>query len=377
MKIAAALVLLAIAGPASAALAKPPISGTYSNIVKSQASGDLYGHELRLLKVDTYYFAVVIEDDGAPELADVTVTGHHIAFKAADQTWAGDVTAKGSTSSVRRAWTPTASRSTCPAPTVSGSRTEPSMPPSSPAGAWVFVSHSSADLINVRKVRNYLEDHGAAPLLFHLLSLKNQEEFWPVIEREIQERNFFLYCESKAAQDSEFVQMERQAVERSRKLAGGKSIRIGHVRVDSEIDTAVLDDFIEKTRVYPSYAGADRERVKPYIVALEAAGFQVFDPLADLTAGSEWGRSTDSELTETAKKGWVVLFLSRASITSTWAIRETEMSLELGAKIVPVFLDSLDSLGISDGPSASVLLRSGFRESDDAPAALARALYER
>lgn len=93
MKIVAAVLMLAIAGPAYAA--RPPITGTYSSIVKSQASGDLYGYELRILKVDGYYYAVVIEENEAPELAGVTVAGHHIAFKAADQTWAGEVTAKG------------------------------------------------------------------------------------------------------------------------------------------------------------------------------------------------------------------------------------------------------------------------------------------
>ena len=56
---------------------------------------------------------------------------------------------------------------------------------------WIFVSHSSADLKQVRVVRNYLEDRNSAPLLFHLKSLSNPEEFWPLIEKEIWARNFF------------------------------------------------------------------------------------------------------------------------------------------------------------------------------------------
>jgi hypothetical protein len=95
MKLLAALVLLAVAGPAFAAPAKPTISGTYSSIVKSHASGDLYGYELRILKENGAYYALVIDGNEAPELADVTLTGHHIAFKADGQTWAGEVTAKG------------------------------------------------------------------------------------------------------------------------------------------------------------------------------------------------------------------------------------------------------------------------------------------
>jgi len=47
--------------------------------------------------------------------------------------------------------------------------------------AWIFVSHASKDLANVRKVRNYLEDKGAAPLLFHLKAMRTPEQFWPLI----------------------------------------------------------------------------------------------------------------------------------------------------------------------------------------------------
>jgi hypothetical protein len=96
MKIVAALALLAIAIPAHAKPAKPPISGIYSDIHQSQASGDLYGYELRIMKFsDRDYYVIVIEEDEAPEIARIELTGHHIAFKAAGQTWAGEVTAKG------------------------------------------------------------------------------------------------------------------------------------------------------------------------------------------------------------------------------------------------------------------------------------------
>jgi hypothetical protein len=248
------------------------------------------------------------------------------------------------------------------------------MPHPSPAGAWVFVSHSSADLAVVRKVRNYLEDIGAAPLLFHLLSLKNPEDFWPVIEREIQERNFFLYCESPDAERSEWVQKERRAVEAGRSQAG-KSIRIGHVRVDTALDTAVLDAFIEKTRVYPSYARADVDRVRPYITALRAAGFQVFDPLTDLAANSDWVSAVDSELAKTAKTGWVVIFLSQTSNAGRGPVREMEKAVEFRARIVPVLLDSPHSMGID--ATSSGFLQSALRDEADGPAMLVRALHER
>ena len=80
----------------------------------------------------------------------------------------------------------------------------------------IFVSHASADIKMVRQVRNYLEERDTIPLLFHLVALTNAEEFWPLIEREILARNFFLYCESEAAERSQWVQRERHAVELAR-----------------------------------------------------------------------------------------------------------------------------------------------------------------
>jgi len=75
--------------------------------------------------------------------------------------------------------------------------------------AWVFVSHSSLDIAKVLEVRNYLEECSAAPLLFHLVSIKKPEEFWPLIKKEIAARNFFLLCDSKNARRFEWVARER------------------------------------------------------------------------------------------------------------------------------------------------------------------------
>ncbi len=65
--------------------------------------------------------------------------------------------------------------------------------------AWIFVPHASDDLQRYES-RNYLESKGASPLLFHLKALSQPEEFWPIIEREIAARNFFLYCQSAIAE---------------------------------------------------------------------------------------------------------------------------------------------------------------------------------
>ena len=204
--------------------------------------------------------------------------------------------------------------------------------------AWIFVSHASDDLARVREVRNYLENKGASPLLFHLRALADPEEFWPLIEREIAARNFFLYCQSAAAEEREWVRRERAAVEAASKK---RSIRIDSIRVDqSELQTAKLDAFLAKTRVFPSFSHRDRETVRPFLLAMERAGFQVFSGEA-IPVGSRWRDVIQSELELAARDGWVVAFLSQFSMQNPNINYEIGAGIALGAKFIPVAIEQV------------------------------------
>src|SRR5215471_4571041 len=114
--------------------------------------------------------------------------------------------------------------------------------------AWVFVSHSSADLPKVRQVRNFMEERGAGPILFHLRALTHPETFWPLIEQEIAARNFFLLCDSEAARESPWVQREREAV---RRIAASRAIRVRRIGVDApQLDFARVARFLLNTQVF-------------------------------------------------------------------------------------------------------------------------------
>lgn len=63
------------------------------------------------------------------------------------------------------------------------------------SNSWIFVSHSHHDLEKVRKIRNYLEMHGANPLLFFLKCLNDDDARLPeLINDEILARNWFVLC---------------------------------------------------------------------------------------------------------------------------------------------------------------------------------------
>lgn len=202
---------------------------------------------------------------------------------------------------------------------------------------WIFVSHSSADLEAVRQIRNYLEEKKASPLLFHLLALKHADEFWPIIEREIMEREFFLLCESAAAEESEWVARERAAVQRA---STHRAKRIGSIRVDGDdLDFAQLDRFIGTMRVFPSYAHSNSEQVLPFLEALEARGFEVFYDKGDIRPADSWAEQANKAVSAAAAHGFVLIFLTSDTLRSKWMRYEVAQAMSLNARLVPVICE--------------------------------------
>lgn len=202
---------------------------------------------------------------------------------------------------------------------------------------WIFVSHSSEDLEAVRQVRNYLEAKDASPLLFHLLSLKHEEEFWPIIERKILERDFFLLCDSEGATRSEWVQRERAAVERA---AAQKPKRRWNIRVDGpDLDLASLDAFISSTRVFPSFTHRDRDQVWPYLAALQSRGFEVFNELEELKPATDFASEIMKAMADAAARGFILFFITSNSLKSRWVEQEIDYAIKHRARLVPVLID--------------------------------------
>jgi hypothetical protein len=80
------------------------------------------------------------------------------------------------------------------------------------SSAWIFVSHSVQNLEEVRRVRNFLEEQGANPILFFLKCVREDDELDSLLKREIEARNFFLLCDSEAARNSRWVHEEVEFV---------------------------------------------------------------------------------------------------------------------------------------------------------------------
>lgn len=87
---------------------------------------------------------------------------------------------------------------------------------------WIFLSHSSQDIEKVRIIRNEFEKHTHNPLAFHLRCLSDEtpekkRELDNLIKREIDCREWFVFCESPAAAQSDYVNMEKEYIRKQRK----------------------------------------------------------------------------------------------------------------------------------------------------------------
>jgi hypothetical protein len=187
---------------------------------------------------------------------------------------------------------------------------------------WVFVSHASADLVKVRHVRNFMEECGAAPILFHLKALTEPERFWPLIEEEIAARNFFLLCDSESARKSSWVQREREVVQR---IGDQRGVRVGRIDLDRDPpDFDRLSRFLLNLQVF--VVGDDRGHAPAVFssfgygllggVNFSSAG------LARLGDGSQMSDDMLDQLHYGAARGWLLVILSQAMADSEKFWRE-------------------------------------------------------
>ncbi len=206
---------------------------------------------------------------------------------------------------------------------------------------WIFVSHSSLDLEKVREIRNYLEEKGAGPLLFHLKCIEKDENLFQLLEKEIEARAFFLLCDSENAQNSSFVQREWQiASSQMRK----RLLKID-ISQELELNKKKIDDFLSLTNIFASFAWRDNEKVNPILEKLALKDFGIFFD-ESLKSGEVFYEEFRNKLESSSKNGIILIFLSRNSISSQFAKYEIGLALELAKKILFVSLEDISSFGL-------------------------------
>jgi TIR domain len=218
-------------------------------------------------------------------------------------------------------------------------------------GNWIFVSHSTLDLVPIHQIRNFLEDRGHNPILFFLRCLNDDDLLPELLRREIEARNFFVLCDSPNARNSDWVQEERRMVmEMPDKV---------YEEIDLTQDFAQqlpkLEALSKRASVFLSYSSKDRQ------IALEVANFLKWSDFLVLNLedhqDSNWGagnrdliaESVKDLIAEAVKDGFVLLLLSNNWFTSGWAEREFYTALEAARKsgksnVVPAIVADRDAL---------------------------------
>lgn len=209
-------------------------------------------------------------------------------------------------------------------------------------GCWIFLSHASKDIELVRRVRNEFEKYGQNPLAFHLRCLdeeypRKEEELWDLIYREIDAREWFVYCKSPEAEDSDNVLRERQYIERS-----GKN-KIWMLDMTEEWDAIAtkIHKICADLEVFISYAHQDHQVAAVLQRVLIDKDYSVWTPDDNMNIGDDCGVQIGNAISRCAEQGFYVLLISENSLKSQFVEKELEYATSQGAWIIPIVIGDI------------------------------------
>jgi len=211
-------------------------------------------------------------------------------------------------------------------------------------GSWIFISHSSKDIEKIRLIRNEFEKWGQNPLAFHLKCLNtdtedNEKFLFDLIKKEIEARNWFVYCESESALNSKYVQLEREYVQKVGK------VQIWKLDLNEPIEDIVKKIKIICTRlqVFISYAHKDYYFVQDLILELKTKDFSVWDE-SQLAPGSLWEEKLINNLLNISREGFFLSLLTENSINSEYFWKELRFAKDNNALIIILIIGDKNRL---------------------------------
>ncbi len=175
-------------------------------------------------------------------------------------------------------------------------------------GCWIFLSHSSKDILKVRQIRNEFERLGHNPLAFYLRCLNSKteqgkQELDNLIKREIDHREWFVFCDSKHAEQSEYVQLEKDYIYSANKQY------IWHIDLAKPMEEVLktVQDICLRIKVFVSYNNKNKSLALPILSHLEEKDFDVWTP-EDLCAGVNWLEETKNQIKQAYNYGFALVF---------------------------------------------------------------------
>lgn len=174
-----------------------------------------------------------------------------------------------------------------------------------------------------------MERKGFDPLLFYLKCLEEECEIHDLIEREIKERDWFIFIDSENARNSRWVQQERDIVE----ALPDKKVFV--LDLSKNIEQQI--DFITRQMtVFVSYTMKDQKIGQAIENALLERDYLVFD--YNSIAEGQWHSNIFDAIKLVCKNGFFVSVISENSVKSDSMMSELQYAITTGGKTVPIYV---------------------------------------
>ena len=215
-----------------------------------------------------------------------------------------------------------------------------------PKEYW-FISHSHLDIEKVRFIRDVIEEvFFYEPILFFLKCLSDEREINDLLQREIAERIWFVYCQSENAENSKYVQGERAYLDTL--IAHGKKINKIQIELDKfelwdpQCKQYIRDQVfrgIRKSKLYLAHVRADDGCVMSLRERLLSNGYNTFQ-LMQPQSFFNFGLSVEDAIkSHSYDDGAVLAFISERAFDADYFLSELNFAIENRAVIIPVFID--------------------------------------
>ena len=208
-------------------------------------------------------------------------------------------------------------------------------------GSWIFLSHSSHDIEKVRIMRNEFERLGHNPLAFHLKCLTDKtedgkKELFDLIKREIEAREWFVFCESPEAKKSPNVALEHSYI-----LNSGKD-KIWSIDMTQDINSILYNvkKICTSIEVFISYSHKDHELIKPLINTLVEKDYSVWTEENIKPSSKSFVEQISDAISTCSKRGFYIIVISDNSTDSMYVKNELDFAYANGATIIPIVLGS-------------------------------------
>ena len=211
-------------------------------------------------------------------------------------------------------------------------------------GSWIFLSHSSHDIEKVRIIRNEFERLGHNPLAFHLKCLTDKTEdgkkdLFDLIKREIEAREWFVFCESPEAKKSPNVALEHSYI-----LNSGKD-KIWSIDMTQDINSILYNvkKICTSIEVFISYSHKDHELIKPLINNLVEKDYSVWTEENIKPSSKSFVEQISDAIdaiSTCSKRGFYIIVISDNSTDSMYVKNELDFAYANGATIIPIVLGS-------------------------------------